>query len=100
MKFWSKFHTEIWDRVLVEFSFATYDLRRVTKQKRSTAKQGYIFWQRIRNFARTLILISRNSSRRVKDTVDHFWINLTAVTKQNNKLAYLFTCMSDRYIQS
>ena len=38
MKFWSKFHTEIWDSVLVEFSFATYDLRRVTKQKRSTAK--------------------------------------------------------------
>ena len=38
MKFWSKFHTEIWDSVLVEFSFATYDLRRVTKRPAEPAQ--------------------------------------------------------------
>ena len=38
MKFWSKFHTEIWDRVLVEFSFATYDLRLVTKRPAKPAQ--------------------------------------------------------------
>ena len=38
MKFWSKFHTEIWDSVLVEFSFATYDLRLVTKRPAEPAQ--------------------------------------------------------------